>query len=134
MIIPQPLPPFTPVGCWSPDDSILSGIRFRLSEYADARVIYAFAADDTIVYIGVCDSTTTTLRSRMARYQSRAGAGTNKRIAQRIQRALTAGVNVTIHAWCPGDGPTIHGIHVDLVKGLENPLIRALSPEWNIHT
>jgi hypothetical protein len=132
MVLPQPLPPFFPVGRWILDDSIRSGIRFILSNFADARVIYAFAADDKIVYIGVCEGSTTTLQDRMARYQSRAGTGTNQRIAERIQRALSAGVTVTIHAWSPGEGPTIHGILIDLVKGLENPLIRALAPEWNI--
>ncbi len=133
MIIPQELFPFRRVGRWSLDQSLGSGIRFELFDWSDRRVIYAFSTSDRILYIGVCDSSTTTLGSRMSRYQSKAGAGANERIAARIRDTLAQGSEVDINAWNPEEGVTIHGIQVDLVKGLENPLIRALSPDWNIH-
>jgi len=77
--------------------------------------------------VSICDADTTTLKMRMARYRARQGSGTNERVADDILRSLMARKAVTIHALLPGDqGCRYKGVSVDLVKGLENPLIREL--------
>ena len=123
---------FTEVGSWSGDPGLSSGIRFALTRMGDTRSIYAFAVGQDVEYIGICDSKTTTLAERMKRYQSMAGAGTNKRIAGKIRQALATGHRVVIYAWKPESQINCKGLNVDLVKGLENPLIAELKPEWNI--
>jgi len=61
-----------------------------------------------------------------------AGAGTNERIAGLIRSSLEKGSKVHVLGWQPEEGVRITGIEVDMVKGLENPLIRELKPTWNI--
>ena len=124
---------FRDVGVWRLDSALKSGVRFSITTYADERVIYAFAVDDTTKYVGVCDTSNTTLRSRLSRYQGMAGAGTNKRVAELIKTELDSRRSVRILAWLPGEEFQVGGLAIDLVKGLENPLIQAVNPEWNIH-
>jgi hypothetical protein len=124
---------FREVGQWSLDNNLKSAVRFTLTTYSDDRVIYAFMVDDDLKYIGVCDKTATTLSDRMSRYQSMAGAGTNKRVTGLIRKALSTGSRVKILASKPDKGIKISPLEVDLVKGLENPLIQEFKPEWNIH-
>lgn len=123
---------FVQVGDWRLDSSLKSGIRFRLQEMHEKRVIYAFVVGQRVKYIGVCDNTTTTLQDRMSRYQSMTGAGTNRRIAGYIHKLLDSGEAVSIYAWQPSAALEHKGLIVDLVKGLENPLIAGFKPEWNI--
>lgn len=123
---------FEQVGECRLDDRLASGVRFSTNAMQNDRVIYAYVVEDVIKYIGVCDSSTTTLRRRMNRYQGMIGAGTNKRIAGLIKECLRTGQAVKIFAWKPEAAVTFRELSVDLVKGLENPLIQALRPEWNI--
>lgn len=123
---------FAHIGEWCADAHLKSGIRHRLQQMQTRRVIYAFIVGDQVKYVGVCDNTTTSLHDRMSRYQSMAGAGTNRRIAGYIREVLASGTPVFIYAWEPRDAPQHQGITIDLVKGLENPLIARLRPEWNI--
>jgi len=124
---------FREVGHWSLDGSLKSGVRFTLTTYSEDRVIYAFMVDDDVRYIGVCDKTATTLSDRMNRYQGMTGAGTNRRVAGLIKEALSNGGRVKILASKPDKSIKISNLEVDLVKGLENPLIQEFKPEWNIH-
>lgn len=123
---------FEHAGAWSLDQKLKSGVRFTLTRLEDERVIYAFAVDGKVMYVGVCDSTSTHLADRMRRYQGMMGAGTNERIARRIRKALRQGLTVTILGWLPAHDCTVGGVRVDLVKGLENPLIKLADPPWNI--
>jgi hypothetical protein len=123
---------FMKVGQWILDQSLKSGVRFTLTAFIDDRVIYAFAVDDDLKYIGVCDKTSTTLGDRMSRYQGMAGAGTNKRIVEKIRKVLLGGSSVEILALKPDRNIRFGNLEVDFVKGLENPLIQAFNPEWNI--
>jgi hypothetical protein len=123
---------FTEVGSWSADSGLKSGIRFSLTLLVNTRSIYAFVVGQDVKYVGICDSMTTTLEDRMMRYQSMAGAGTNKRIAEKIRKALDESKQVAIYAWNPNEQIAYKGLNVDLVKGLENPLIAELKPQWNI--
>jgi hypothetical protein len=123
---------FQKVGKCALDESLNSGVRFRINELGNERVVYAYTVDDEVKYIGVCDSTGTTLKDRMSRYQGMVGAGTNERIAELIKECLRQGKEVEILAWKPDTEVEFKGLKVDLVKGLENPLIQGLRPEWNI--
>lgn len=93
-----------------------------------------FAVDREIKYIGSCDNAETCFSSRMLRYQAIMGAGTNKRIVALLSVALANGSSVSILAWKPNDEFRVHDLPVDLVKGLENPLIGLARPEWNIQS
>jgi len=123
---------FVEVGEWKLDSRLKSGIRYKLRKLQDDRVIYAYAVNETIKYIGVCDSTSTSLQSRMSRYQSMTAGGTNKRIANLIRKAIEVGSKVKIYAFKPDVELQLCELNVDLVKGLENPLIQEEKPEWNI--
>lgn len=124
---------FVQVGNWLIDTALKSGIRFRLDALQDERVIYAFTVDGQVKYVGVCNSSDTTLKERMTRYQGTMGAGTNERIANLIRNAISEGRVVSILAWRPDRSLEFNGLRVDLIKGLENPLIEVLKPGWNIH-
>ncbi len=124
---------FREVGECNLDKDLKSGVRFHINHLRDERVIYAYTVDGVVKYVGVCDSTKTTLKGRMARYQGMMGAGTNKRITGLIRKCLTEGQEVKILAWKPETSLGFKGLKVDLVKGLENPLIQEIEPEWNIN-
>lgn len=122
---------FVPVGHWQLYDKVKSGIQFKLSHFQQERVIYAFVVDGSPKYIGICDNDATTLKARMGRYQSLCGGSTNKSNASRIRFCLLAGQTVQIFALKPQADSKFTDLPVDLVKGLENPLITKFKPEWN---
>jgi len=116
---------FVRAGLWKEADT-KNRVGFELALAFDKRAVYAFAVDGEVVYVGVCERDTTNLRDRMRRYQSRQGGSTNRRISEKILAALIKGSEVTIWALSPLERPNYRGLPVDLVKGLENPLISAL--------
>ncbi|WP_286293100.1 hypothetical protein [Methylomarinovum tepidoasis] len=122
---------FTEAGYCALDASLKSQVRFRLERLADVRAIYAFVVNDSIRYIGICESEKTTLKDRMGRYQGLVGAGTNERIVGLIKNCLQAGQAVRIFAWIPKVRLRLDGMDVDQIKGFENPLIQRFEPEWN---
>jgi len=122
---------FQEVGKCTLDKGLKSGVRFHVVEMRDDRVIYAYIVDGGVKYIGICDSIGITLRDRMSRYQGMTGNGTNLKIALLIKGCLQHGKVVKILAWKPDTEIGFKGLKVDLVKGLENPLIQELRPEWN---
>jgi hypothetical protein len=124
---------FKPAGAWSLDPTAKGGVRFSLFAYRNDRSVYAFAVNGRAEYIGICDSSATTLGSRMSRYQNMVGAGTNARIVKLIKAAIEGGAEVLIYAMIPAPGPSHSDLDVDFVKGLEFPLIAKLKPSWNRH-
>jgi len=88
--------------------------------------------DGEVKYVGICEKYLTTLRDRMKRYKSMAGAGTNERIVGKIKNRLEAGNGVKIYALKNNREYRYKDLRLDFIKGLENPLIRKLKPEWNI--
>ena len=124
---------FVEVGKWKLKGSLKSGVTFELYEFGDERVIYAFVVEDAVKYIGVCENTATTLESRMGRYKNMQGAGTNERIVNKIKKCLKQGKSIKIFALKPKSTLQYKNLNIDLIKGLENPLIQKLKPEWNIH-
>jgi len=123
---------FVEVGKWKLKESLKSGVAFELYEFKEQRVVYAFVVDDEVKYIGVCDNPSTTLKNRMSRYQGLQGGGTNERVAKKMKGCLKGKKDVKIFALKPQSTLQYKGLNVDLVKGLENPLIEKLKPEWNI--
>ena len=122
---------FVRAGSWHPDPAAKGGARVRLDALQRDRVIYGFVVDDAVSYIGICDSSETTLSDRMSRYQNLVGAGTNERIVGLIRTELAQGRRVEVWALKPPEGPNHLGLPVDYVKGLEFPLIERLNPTWN---
>lgn len=122
---------FAEAGICTLDRGLKSRVRFTLHRHQKDRVIYAFVVDDDVKYIGACDNTKTCLLDRMQRYQGIMGAGTNKRIVRRIKRALKRHASVRIYAWRPAKRMQVGVLEVDLVMGLEKPLIRLANPTWN---
>jgi hypothetical protein len=124
---------FAEVGEWKTDLKLNSSIRHELSSpLRKARVIYAFEAEDEVKYIGICEEFNTTLENRMDRYQSQAGGTTNKRIANEIGTLLEDGKPVKIFALRPEPVRQYVDLTVDMVRGLEKPLIEKFNPPWNI--
>jgi hypothetical protein len=122
---------FVPAGEWIKRASVKSGIAPKLTALAPDRVVYSFVVDDIPKYIGICEKGTTTLEDRMGRYKAQQGAGTNKRISVLIKQMLDQGQKVEIYALKPEAKHTFGDLQVDLIKGLENPLIARFKPEWN---
>lgn len=114
-------------------NKVKSGISFKITNQQPERerVGYAFIVDGEVKYIGVCESSTTTLKDRMSRYKNWQGGGTNKRIAKKIKGCLENKRVVKIFALNPRSPCKYNDLDVDLVKGLENPLIEKLEPKWN---
>ncbi len=122
---------FEKIGEWKLKNSE-NEITFKLEKFKKERVIYAFVVDCKVKYIGVCDSDNTTLKDRMNRYKYKQGGSTNKRINNKIKSYLLKQKSVEIFALKPKSECKYKNLDVDLVKGLENPLIKELNPEWNI--
>ncbi|MCD6163058.1 MAG: hypothetical protein J7K40_11685 [candidate division Zixibacteria bacterium] len=126
---------FNEVGECLLDENLSSGVRFSLNKSKDDRVIYAFLVNDEVMYVGACQSSTTTLKDRMGRYQGMIGAGTNERIAELIKQALRENKKVKILAWKPSENRQYSsGLEIDMINGLENAIIATLPQKsWNIH-
>ena len=122
---------FVHVGEWLLDGKLKSGVRPNLEALKNERVVYLFAVDARPKYVGVCQEDTTTLMARMNRYKSMADSGTNENVAKLIRDALLSRKNVSIWALKPPDYYRHGDLKIDLVKGLENPLIDRFKPEWN---
>lgn len=122
---------FTRVGHWEKSRTVKSGVTFVLNALKRERVIYSFVINVEPKYIGICEKDTTTLCDRMNRYKNQQGAGTNERISNKIRDELDKGLQVEIYALKPNECIKYMGVKLDLVKGLENPLILEFKPEWN---
>ena len=122
---------FILAGFWRLDSQTKGGARCFLHALQRERVAYSFTVDGSVMYLGICESSTTTLSDRMSRYQNLTGAGTNERIVGLINSELTRGKEVCIYALKPAVKPSYHDVDLDCVKGIENPLIQRFDPPWN---
>jgi hypothetical protein len=126
---------FDEAGKWTLHEKVKSGINFLLNnkKFENERVVYAFVVDDDVKYVGVCEKNNTTLKERLTRYKYRQGGSrsTNKRVGEKIMECLNNGKDVKIFALKPEISIKINDLEIDLVKGLENPLIEKFDPEWN---
>ena len=115
---------FVEAGKWHLAERRKSKIEARLSRFADKRAVYAFVVDNEVKYIGICDNPETTLKKRMGSQRF------NKNMPELIVKALKADEAVKIFALVPEEFK-YKGLKVDLVRGLEYPLIEQLNPKWN---
>ncbi|HBG74920.1 MAG: hypothetical protein A2X25_07535 [Chloroflexi bacterium GWB2_49_20] len=127
---------FILVGQWNKSTTVKSGINYELTDLDSERVVYSFVVDGVPEYIGICEKDYTTLKDRMGRYKNQQGGSgisisTNKRISIHIKQLLDQGKRVEIYALKPAIKEIFVDLQVDLVKGLENPLIASFKPEWN---
>jgi hypothetical protein len=82
-----------------------------------------------LTYIG---KTTRTLRARMSGYRNPGPTqSTNIRNNERIRSALSQGKRVEIYAFRDTGLLKLGGFHLNLAAGLEDSLVRELSPPWN---
>ena len=121
---------FRYVGRWCLYDRNRSGIDFELQAFRQKRVVYAFLIGRSVMYLGICENRKTTLTSRLSRYKHMQGSGQNERVAGKIRTALIK-KPVDIFALLPSKVIMFRRLQVDLVKGLEYPLIEKLKPHWN---
>jgi hypothetical protein len=122
---------FVLAGHWRLEPARKNGARAALDRLQHERVVYAFAVDSAVMYVGVCDSLKTTLSARMSRYENRVGAGTNARILDEIKARLTDGRVVAIYALQPAAPAGHFDLVIDAVRGVELSLIQRLDPPWN---
>lgn len=118
---------FRRVGRWLLDGAQL---RYELIAEQDAeKVLYAFVASDTVLYIG---KTTQPLRRRMYGYQNPGPSQrTNIRCHKLIIELVRCGQSVEIHV-LPDDGSLLYRGHsLSLAAGLEDSLIAKVHPPWN---
>lgn len=99
------------------------------------RVIYAYTMGRKVKYIGICQGKKTTLRKRLNRHNWR----TNMKIksVKSLHDGLKDGRRIMIYAWKPSEGRRYKWLNVDLIKGLESPLIRrfrTIEMGWNRQT
>lgn len=118
---------FEQVGVWR-----LRGdqLALELTRMAGQRnVLYAFVHGGAVLYVG---KTTGTLETRMGGYlRPYVTQRTNVRNNLALLKLLNDDLGVDIYAWAD---PGIHRIgefHLNYAAGLEDSIIRSLSPPWN---
>lgn len=111
------------------------GLELDLDEIIAGKrnVLYAFSVDGALSYIG---KTASTLRSRMQGYKtppgnSQNGGTTNIKNNRNILDALAKGKTVDIFALFDQSQQSHGEFFINLAAGLEDNLIRELSPPWN---
>ena len=101
------------------------------------RGIYAFVKDNAVEnpvkYIGITDELFKPIIERLQRYQKEKREGfTSHRVSGHILEALKNNSTIKIYTLIPDDEIEFKKIPIDLVKGLEYPLIDYFKCEWNI--
>lgn len=123
---------FRRVGNWELSNTVLRLVLPPPMPTAQ-DLLYAFTVDGELSYIG---KTTQGLVRRMQGYRSppataERGGSTNINNNRRIVEALTRGASVDIYV-LDNLPPHQHGgFQVNLAAGLEDTLVRELSPAWN---
>ena len=103
---------------------------FRLeSHHQLSDVLYAFVADTAVMYVG---KTATALETRMRAYRMPGPTQrTNLRVRAHMSRLLARGDTLAI--WVMLHDPlTYRGFKVSLAAGLEDAVIQATRPQWNL--
>jgi hypothetical protein len=118
---------FEHAGRWYLKDGLL---ELDITRFAtQANVLYAFIVDGDIKYIG---KTVTPLVTRMRGYRRpNAKQSTNVRNNKAVRELLAAGADVELFV-LPDSGLMHYGrFHLSLAAGLEDSLIKEISPPWN---
>lgn len=107
-----------------------AGLNFSLACFGDSRsVIYAFAVEGRVMYIGITDRS---LCARMNNYK-RPGPSQSTNLSNRgrIEECLKNGAEVNIFVLVPPPKIYQKSIAINLAAGLEGPLISMFRPPWN---
>ena len=92
----------------------------------DHNVLYAFAVEGELVYVG--KATCLPLRGRLRAYETSA----RDRQSEHIRKELKSERRVEIYAFRPNGECHVHGVKLNLAAGMEDELIRELAPVWNV--
>ena len=109
----------------------LNGLDFELTGIGSSRgVLYAFISGERVLYIGM---TSRSLHERINNYRHpEASQRTNLKNKARIEKHLRSGVEVNILVFVPKDKINYKSADLNMVSGLEGPLISMLRPPWNL--
>jgi hypothetical protein len=116
---------FKKCGCWIIDDGKPD---FKLSDKSIENVIYAFATEEYVGYVG---KTRDKLSARL-----RGGYKKNKKIDiyKNIKEAKKSlEVIILYYSPTPSSCYKYKNIEINLVEGLEIPLIKKFKPRWTTH-
>jgi len=109
---------------------VASRPSFRLDRHLTARkVLYAFVSGTTVMYVG---KSVRSLEQRMTGYQSPGPTQrTNIRVQASITDLLKSGAVLDIWVFV-GEQMKYRGFEVSLAAGLEDAIVEALQPPWNV--
>ena len=118
---------FELAGEWLLIDGQLS---YKLSKHQQAQnILYAFISDEDVKYIG---KSTRSLDRRMYNYKNAdSSQPTNYGNHRRLKQLLEIGTQVQIFAFVNQEPLAYRGIPINLAAGLEDELIKRLTPPWN---
>ncbi len=112
-------------GCWRGTET--GGIELDFDSDR-APGVYAYVVDDVVMYVG---SAQRGLHRRFRNYILSQTMRTSQRVRGEIVRVLSSGRTVEIYTLLP-PAHDWNGLPVDLIAGVEEGLIRAALPEWNL--
>ncbi|MBB2185604.1 MAG: GIY-YIG nuclease family protein [Gluconacetobacter liquefaciens] len=120
---------FVHIGVWQAGQSGL--IAFLGIKPVPRRPgVYAYAVGHEVLYVG---SAQRGLHRRFRHYENSKNLRTASRIREALLERLSHGTVVDVYVIVPEDHLTLNDIlPVDPVAGLEEGLIRALKPKWNL--
>jgi hypothetical protein len=118
---------FEQVGSWRLRGQELALELTRMN--GQRNVLYAFVQDAAVLYVG---KTTGSLESRMGGYlRPHASQRTNVRNNQALLQLLRQDLAVDIYAWADPGMHRIGEFHLNYAAGLEDSIIRVVTPPWN---
>ena len=119
---------FEQVGRWFWDGDDLN---FEIKKHAKERdILYAFVVDGDVKYLG---KSVQELYRRIYPYKNCGPTQrTNIRIREKLRTCLKNGSQVLIYAFVQKIPLMYQDISINLAAGLEDNLIAAIRPEWNI--
>lgn len=118
---------FEQVGSWRLRGDTLALELARMN--GQRNVLYAFVEDAAVLYVG---KTTGTLESRMGGYlRPHASQRTNVRNNQALIQLLRQDRAIDIYAWADPGMHRIGEFHLNYAAGLEDSIIRIVTPPWN---
>ncbi|MDM5181739.1 GIY-YIG nuclease family protein [Massilia sp. DJPM01] len=118
---------FEQVGSWRLRGQELALELARMN--GQRNVLYAFVQDTTVLYVG---KTTGSLESRMGGYlRPHASQRTNVRNNQALLHLLRQDHALDIYAWADTGMHRIGDFHLNYAAGLEDSIIRIVTPPWN---
>lgn len=93
--------------------------------------VYAYAVDGVVMYVG---SAQRGLHGRLRHYEISRRMRTSARVRTEILKCLVHGDSVEVYLLPEPPAISWNGIPVNLIAGLEEGLIQALKPAWNIRS